>query len=203
MKTFWKILILLLVNLIVSVTATFAVLYYWENIRNAEKPYTLITVNDSASPVVSSPTIEIDYNILMTPTPPIQVNNPINSSATSQVTADVTSQPTIPPVRDLLVSISDVIGTGDINSEAVYIKSNADTAVQLENWTLEDADGNVYTFPNIQIIRKGIIVPLYSRSGHNTPFELYWGLTEAAWQSGETVVLKDPDGNIQATYRIP
>ncbi|HPB40133.1 MAG TPA: lamin tail domain-containing protein [Flexilinea sp.] len=203
MKTFWKILILLLVNVIVSVTATFAVLYYWENIRNAEKPYTLITVNDSASPVVSSPTIEIDYNILMTPTPPIQVNNPINSSATSQVTADVTSQPTIPPVRDLLVSISDVIGTGDINSEAVYIKSNADTAVQLENWTLEDADGNVYTFPNIQIIRKGIIVPLYSRSGHNTPFELYWGLTEAAWQSGETVVLKDPDGNIQATYRIP
>ncbi|HOG22099.1 MAG TPA: lamin tail domain-containing protein [Flexilinea sp.] len=203
MKTFWKILILLLVNLIVSVTATFAVLYYWENIRNAEKPYTLITVNDSASPVVSSPTIEIDYNILMTPTSPIQVNNPINSSATSQVTADVTSQPTIPPVRDLLVSISDVIGTGDINSEAVYIKSNADTAVQLENWTLEDADGNVYTFPNIQIIRKGIIVPLYSRSGHNTPFELYWGLTEAAWQSGETVVLKDPDGNIQATYRIP
>ena len=123
MKTFWKILILLLVNLIVSVTATFAVLYYWENIRNAEKPYTLITVNDSASPVVSSPTIEIDYNILMTPTSPIQVNNPINSSATSQVTADVTSQPTIPPVRDLLVSISDVIGTGDINSEAVYIKS--------------------------------------------------------------------------------
>ena len=203
MKTFWKILILLLVNVIVSVTATFAVLYYWENIRNAEKPYTLITVNNSASPVVSSPTIEIDYNILMTPTPPIQVNNPINSSATSQVTADVTSQPTIPPVRDLLVSISDVIGTGDINSEAVYIKSNADTAVQLENWTLEDADGNVYTFPNIQIIRKGIIVPLYSRSGHNTPFELYWGLTEAAWQSGETVVLKDPDGNIQATYRIP
>jgi len=203
MKTFWEILILLLVNLIVSVTATFAVLYYWENIRNAEKPYTLITVNDSASPVVSSPTIEIDYNILMTPTSPIQVNNPINSSATSQVTADVTSQPTIPPVRDLLVSISDVIGTGDINSEAVYIKSNADTAVQLENWTLEDADGNVYTFPNIQIIRKGIIVPLYSRSGHNTPFELYWGLTEAAWQSGETVVLKDPDGNIQATYRIP
>ncbi len=73
MKTFWKILILLLVNLIVSVTATFAVLYYWENIRNAEKPYTLITVNDSASPVVSSPTIEIDYNILMTPTSPIQV----------------------------------------------------------------------------------------------------------------------------------
>ena len=203
MKTFWKILILLLVNVIVSVTATFAVLYYWENIRNAEKPYTLITVNNSASPVVSSPTIEIDYNILMTPTSPIQVNNPINSSATSQVTADVTSQPTIPPVRDLLVSISDVIGTGDINSEAVYIKSNADTAVQLENWTLEDADGNVYTFPNIQIIRKGIIVPLYSRSGHNTPFELYWGLTEAAWQSGETVVLKDPDGNIQATYRIP
>ncbi|HPL58378.1 MAG TPA: lamin tail domain-containing protein [Flexilinea sp.] len=203
MKTFWKILILLLVNLIVSVTATFAVLYYWENIRNAEKPYTLITVNDSASPVVSSPTIEIDYNILMTPTPPIPVNNSTNSSVTSQVTADVTSQPTIPPVRDLLVSISDVIGTGDINSEAVYIKSNADTAVQLENWTLEDADGNVYTFPNIQIIRKGIIVPLYSRSGHNTPFELYWGLTEAAWQSGETVVLKDPDGNIQATYRIP
>ncbi|MBP8964620.1 MAG: lamin tail domain-containing protein [Flexilinea sp.] len=203
MKTFWKILILLLINVIVSVTATFAVLYYWENIRNAEKPYTLITVNNSASPAVSSPTIEIDYNILMTPTPPVPENNPTNSSATSQFTADVTSQPTIPPVRDLLVSISEVIGTGDINSETVYIKSNADTAVQLENWTLEDADGNIYKFPNIQIIRKGTFIPLYSRSGHNTPFELYWGLTEAAWQSGETVVLKDPDGNIQATYRIP
>lgn len=203
MKTFWKILILLLVNVIVSVTATFAVLYYWENIRNAEKPYTLITVNNSTSPTVASPTIEIDYNILITSTQPILENNPPAILATPQVTAVSTNQPAIPPVRDLLVSISEVIGTGDINSEAVYIKSNADTAVQLENWTLEDADGNVYKFPNIQIIRKGIIIPLYSRSGHNTPFELYWGLSEAAWQSGETVVLKDPDGNIQATYRIP
>lgn len=203
MKTFWKILILLLVNVIVSVTATFAVLYYWENIRNAEKPYTLITVNNSTSPTVASPTIEIDYNILITSTQPIPENNPPAILGTPQVTAVSTNQPAIPPVRDLLVSISEVIGTGDINSEAVYIKSNADTAVQLENWTLEDADGNVYKFPNIQIIRKGIIIPLYSRSGHNTPFELYWGLSEAAWQSGETVVLKDPDGNIQATYRIP
>ena len=66
-----------------------------------------------------------------------------------------------------------------------------------------DANGNVLKFPNIQLLRKGIFVEVYSRSGHSTPFEIYWDRQEAVWQSGETAVIRDHFGQIQATYRVP
>lgn len=187
MKLTWKtIALLVILNIIVSAGATFAMLYYWENIRNAKKPYELMVNEIPPTPAITpASTLEIDYDIL----------------PTEQSTADP-GQPT-PLVRDAIVKITEVIGVGDRNTEMVRIVSNSDAAVQLENWVLEDADGNSYTFPNIQIMRRNIFLPLYTRSGHNTPFELYWGNPEAIWQPGETVVLKDSEGNIQSTYRIP
>lgn len=185
MKLNWKtIAALLILNIMVSAGATFGMLYYWENIRNAQKPYELVVNNITPTPV-AAPTLEIDYQILPTETP----------AAVQDAEASV--------VRDAIVKITEVIGAGDKNTEMVRIESNSDTAVQLENWVLEDADGNQYTFPNIQIIRKGTFLPLYTRSGHNTPFELFWGNSQAVWQSGETVVLKDSEGNLQSAYRIP
>ena len=92
---------------------------------------------------------------------------------------------------------------GDLNSETVRIQSNSDEVVTLEGWTIEDADKHIFTFPNIQLIKKGVFIELYTRAGHTTPFELYWAQPEARWQSGETIVLRDQTGQIQATYRIP
>jgi hypothetical protein len=193
MKSFWKIVLLLIINIIVSVSATFAVLYYWENIRNADKPYTLITSNQAPAAPTVQPTLEIDFAIVEPSTEPAEIAQPTGQTDPAQA---------IPPVRDQLVKITQVIGTGDVNSETIRIVSNSDLVVNLENWLLEDADGNAFKFPNIQLLKQDFFIELYSRNGHNTPFELYWGKVDPVWQSGETVVLKDADGNIQSTYRV-
>ena len=203
MSSFWKILILLVINILVSVFSTLAVLYYWENIRNAEKPYTLVVPEETEISLES--TQIVDYGILAVTDTPVSDPGETQPVSTDEETDQTTSTPgfVLPPVRGAAVTISQVIGVGDTNTEAVQILSTSDTAVSLANWTLEDADGNVFTFPDIQLIRRDIFIEVYSRSGHNTPFELYWGQSEPVWKSGETTVIKDADGNIQATYRIP
>ncbi|MHC1770889.1 MAG: lamin tail domain-containing protein [Flexilinea sp.] len=205
MSSFWKILLLLLVNVLVSVFATLAVLYYWENIHNAEKPYTLITSEESEATPQGISTQFIDYGILSTPeqTTAEMVEPEISKTIPEILPFETTAIVEVPPVRGSLVTIPQAIGMGDINSEAVRIQSNSDTAVALAGWTLEDSEENIFTFPDIQLIRKDVFLEVYSRSGHDTPFELYWGRSDPVWESGETIVIKDAEKNIQATYRIP
>ena len=163
MSTFWKVLLLILLNIIVSASVTYGVLYYWENVREPKTQYQLVTVNVDAEP---------------------------------------TAEPT-PVIRGAKVEISVIRNPGNFNSEALRIVNNTDEVISLEGWKLEDANGHTLTFPNIQLLRKGVFVEVYSRAGHTTPYEIYWNCDEAVWQSGETAVLKDVFGQIQATYRVP
>lgn len=205
MNSFGKILLLLLINILVSVSATLAVLYYWENIHNAEKPYTLITSEEIEKTEQKASSPEIDYAIVSTSTSPlttltVEITDSIEQSDISSTEESIDE---IAPVRGSLVFIPQAIGIGDVSLEAVRIESNTDDAVSLAGWTLEDSEGNIFSFPNIQMIRKGFFLEVYSRSGHDTPYELYWGRSVAVWQSGETIELKDAKGQLQSTYRIP
>lgn len=205
MNSFGKILLLLLINILVSVSATLAVLYYWENIHNAEKPYTLITSEEIEKTEQKASSPEIDYAIVSTSTSPlttltVEITDSIEQS---DISSTEESMDEIAPVRGSLVFIPQAIGIGDVSLEAVRIESNTDDAVSLAGWTLEDSEGNIFSFPNIQMIRKGFFLEVYSRSGHDTPYELYWGRSVAVWQSGETIELKDAKGQLQSTYRIP
>jgi len=203
MNSFGKILLLLLINILVSVSATLAVLYYWENIHNAEKPYTLITSEEIEKTEQKASSPEIDYAIVSTSpltTLTVEITDSIEQS---DISSTEESMDEIAPVRGSLVFIPQAIGIGDVSLEAVRIESNTDDAVSLAGWTLEDSEGNIFSFPNIQMIRKGFFLEVYSRSGHDTPYELYWGRSVAVWQSGETIELKDAKGQLQSTYRIP
>jgi hypothetical protein len=205
MNSFGEILLLLLINILVSVSATLAVLYYWENIHNAEKPYTLITSEEIEKTEQKASSPEIDYAIVSTSTSPlttltVEITDSIEQS---DISSTEESMDEIAPVRGSLVFIPQAIGIGDVSLEAVRIESNTDDAVSLAGWTLEDSEGNIFSFPNIQMIRKGFFLEVYSRSGHDTPYELYWGRSVAVWQSGETIELKDAKGQLQSTYRIP
>ena len=122
---------------------------------------------------------------------------------TEEVAADVPEEEPTPVIRGAEIEISIIRTPGVLSSEALRIVSNSDGVVSLEGWTLEDANGHILRFPNVQLLRKGIFIEVYSRSGHSTPYEIYWNLDEAAWQSGETAVIKDVFGQIQATYRVP
>lgn len=210
MKSAAKILILIIINIIVSVLATLATLYWWENIRQQEIPF---SVNDLLSTggiaATISPTQNETFPPVIDPDPSDSVIALPTEAVEAVALADLLSAHTptpeafIPATRDRLVSIVLVVGMGDLNSETIRIQSNADEVVTLEGWTIEDADKHTFTFPNIQLIQKGVFIELYTRGGHTTPFELYWDQPEARWQSGETVVLRDQTGQIQATYRIP
>lgn len=216
MKSASKIFLMILINIIVSVCAALATLYWWENIRGGEVPFSVNAILSSNEIVPTSASAVTPIEPLGISTGNNQLREPIETAialptavSTGMVLADVlnagtpTPEAFIPVTRDRLVSVVSVYGMGDLNSETVRIQSNADDVVVMDGWTIEDAEKNIYTFPNIQLIRKGVFVELYTRSGHTTPFELYWGQSEARWQSGETVVLKDSTGQLQATYRIP
>ena len=193
MSNFWKILLLILLNVIVSASVTFGVLYYWDRTHSQEPQYELLTLDKSAGEPTAADVEAVPFE---EPTAEAeQVDVPEDET-------EATAEPT-PVIRGAAVEISIIRSPGDLSSEALRIVSKSDDVVSLEGWTLEDANGNVLTFPNIQLLRKGIFVEVYSRTGHTTPYEIYWNKDAAVWQPGETAVLKDVFGQIQATYRIP
>ena len=100
------------------------------------------------------------------------------------------------------VVIDTVIGAGDLNSEAIILKHRGEGELPLAGWKLEDEQGNVYTFPQLVLFRNGA-VSVYTMAGTDTVVDLYWGLQEAVWGSGEKVTLRDAQGQVRNTYLIP
>lgn len=100
------------------------------------------------------------------------------------------------------VEILAVVGTGIPTSEMVLIRNNGQGAAILKGWKLQDADGNTYTFGE-STIQPGGAIQLHTIPGENTLIDFYWGLTAAAWSSGETVTLLDAAGAVKSLYKVP
>ncbi len=109
---------------------------------------------------------------------------------------------TLPPTAEAVqLEITRIVGAGDITAEGVEIRNNGD-GVDLQGWTLEDGEGNVYTFPQHRLFGGGTIL-VVSRSGDNTPNRLHQGLDAALWSEGSGVaVLRDASGEVQATFNL-
>jgi hypothetical protein len=101
-----------------------------------------------------------------------------------------------------LISISSIIGAGSAADEKVTITRQGTGELQMAGWKLEDSDGNVFTFPGLTLYENGAII-IHSSAGMDTVIDLYWNQTGAVWQEGDTAILYDPLGEIQATYTIP
>lgn len=187
---------MILLNVIVSASVTYGVLYYWENIRKPkEQDLQLLTLQELPTEIPFEPAAaETDLSEKAAVSAETEENVPEYSEPTAEPT---------PVIRGAKVEIAIIRNPGNLSSEALRIVNNSDEVVSLENWTLEDANGNLLTFPNIQLLRKGIFVEVYSRSGHSTAYEIFWDREAAVWQSGETAVIRDMFGQIQATYRVP
>ncbi len=109
------------------------------------------------------------------------------------------------PVASGEVTIDSVIGVGDLESERILLKHQGDGEISLVGWKILDEDGHVFTFPEFPelILYKAGAVNVLTRAGSNTVVDLYWGLSEAVWRSGETVTLQDDQGRVRDTYLIP
>ena len=122
---------------------------------------------------------------------PASVSN--NSSA---------SQATFNPQVDIPVKIVSIIGAGTLNAEWVVVRNAGAESLNLSNWQLKDSNRNVFTFPNLTL-NNGGAVQVHTISGTNTVIDLYWGLTNPVWESGEEAQLLDPNGNVRAVYKVP
>ncbi|MCC7209491.1 MAG: lamin tail domain-containing protein [Anaerolineae bacterium] len=117
-----------------------------------------------------------------------------------------TPLPTSTPLAALAsgaqLEIVDVVSAGDITEEQIVIRNNSDAVVEIGGWTLSDANGNTYTFPDYQMFG-GRSVLLYTREGENTPRALYWGLERAIWgDARQTITLRDRDGEMVLSIPI-
>jgi hypothetical protein len=109
---------------------------------------------------------------------------------------------TLNPQTDIAVKISSVVGAGTLESEIVVVKFEGDGQLDLTSWQLKDEDGNTFTFPNITLYPNGA-VQIHTVTGNDTVIDLYWGIGDAVWSSGENARLFDSQGNLRAVYRVP
>jgi LysM repeat protein len=124
-----------------------------------------------------------------------------DATPTITVTPTLTLAPTASNSQ-LQVEIVEVTGVGDITREQVVIRNNGNIA-DISGWTLSDGQGNTFTFPNDRRLFSGAGVTINTRAGDNTPVLFFWGRDLPAFESGDVVVLKNREGEVVASLRLP
>lgn len=103
---------------------------------------------------------------------------------------------------NLQLEIVSVIGAGLAETEIVVLQNKGPEAVLLTGWIMDGSSGASFTFPSVKIFPNGIL-QIHSTSGADSPVDLYWGRTQPAWNSADTVSLLDTAGSLITTYTIP
>ncbi|MGL4649602.1 MAG: lamin tail domain-containing protein, partial [Caldilineaceae bacterium] len=78
----------------------------------------------------------------------------------------------------------------------VLLIVNGDSAVDLTDWSLEDADGNLFLFPAFTLEPRAWL-RVWTLAGEATTSDLFWGLdAEGLWQGrGDSATLRDSLGD--------
>ena len=129
----------------------------------------------------------------------------VSQSVVAQVTpvsGEVDSASETDLQTDIPVKISSVVGAGTVTSEIVVVKFEGEGQLDLASWQLKDEDGNTFTFPKLTLYQNGA-VQVHTIAGTDTVIDLYWGIGEAVWDSGEEARLFDSQGNLRAVYKVP
>lgn len=103
---------------------------------------------------------------------------------------------------DIPIKISSVVGAGVLTSEVVVIKFEGEGQLDLSSWQLKDENGNTFTFPQLILYQNGA-VQVRTIAGTDTVIDLYWGIGDSVWSSGENASLYDSQGNLRAVYKVP
>ncbi|TVR21558.1 MAG: hypothetical protein EA396_07485 [Anaerolineaceae bacterium] len=128
-----------------------------------------------------------------------------DDDATPQPTPTITPIPTVtlaPTAANSQIRIMEVIGVGDITRESVVIRNDGMTT-DIGGWQLTDIDDNTFTFPADIRLWGGAGVTVNTRDGANTPIQFFWGRDSAIFESGDVLTLRDRDGAVRATFRVP
>ncbi len=163
----------ILLNIFVSVAVTSAILFWYDR----------------------------SYKQVVVPAAPVSVSAPM-SEANAAPVEDALPAATIDPNAKIDVEIVSVIGAETFEAEMVLVRYIGEGELDLSGWTLKDEDKNVYNFPQLILFPEGA-VQVHTMAGQDTVVDLYWGLRQSVWQSGETVSLIDSQGTERAIYKVP
>ncbi len=179
MKSFRRAIPFIILNIIISAATTLAVLSLWGGGLRLNLPQS----NPSAS--------SADPTSLAKTLSQAEANPPQVQPATTA----------LPDSSGRVIDITDVVGPGDINNEAVLLRRLGDGDLNLSGWQIDDKAGHKFIFPDF-VLNKGGAVQVNTRVGTNTAISLFWNLQEAVWASGKTVTVQDAQGNLQASFSI-
>lgn len=136
----------------------------------------------------------------------IPASNPV---VEAPVVAESTAAPPTAVAADVIatgettLSISNVSGAGDLNTEYVELVNIGADAILLEGWTLTDDGGNTFTFGQVTLFGGGSGMKIHTGSGENGASDIFWGASLPVWFAGKTVVVRDTAGGIQADFVVP
>ena len=83
----------------------------------------------------------------------------------------------------------------NLNDEYAVFENTGETALNLGGWTVTDAAGHTYTFPEGFTLNAGTTVTLHTGSGTDTESDLYWGSGTPVWNNGgDTIIVRNADG---------
>ncbi len=99
------------------------------------------------------------------------------------------------------VVINGIIGAGDLEMESVRLL-NTGNEVSMAGWTLDDGEGNSFSFPDFTFYSTGA-VDVHSRAGTNTTIDLYWGFDQAIWTPGKVISLRNVSGILVSSFKVP
>ena len=103
---------------------------------------------------------------------------------------------------EAFVTIREINHGGTLGQEQAVL-TNIGAKVNLIGWTLADGEGHKFTFPDLTLLANAE-VKVHTARGANSAADLYWDQAAARWgDSGTVAYLRDPAGQLIATYRVP
>jgi len=112
-----------------------------------------------------------------------------------------------PPGGDLVLAEVHPDAAGDdrenLGDEYVVFENAGDDPLDLTGWTVEDAAGRTYAFPDGYVLDPGETVTLRTGTSTDGDGDLYWGSGSPVWNNdGDTVIVHNSDGDtvLRETY---
>lgn len=155
---------------------------------------------------LSNPDVVYVGQRLVIPVPPApsqtaQSPQGTTAAATGAPRTSVPVQPTATVPESPQVQIQQVRKAAAGSADEVVIVANSGAWVSLLGWSLVDAQGNAFMFPDLRLFPGGS-VQVHTAAGRNTEVNLFWGINRPVWSEGGAVTLKDASGQVVQTYQV-
>lgn len=122
------------------------------------------------------------------------------STGTTPSTAQPTATVQLAPEG---IRISAITGSGDVGNEQVILVNDGTSTFSLQGWQLQRVGGPAYVFASDVPLFPGGSIRIHTGGGTDTSIDLYWGMNEAAWQSGVEARLVTANGESVSSFVVP